>query len=226
MALSTYNPAKIRPFPGDVFLFAHPVANPGSDTTPINVVKGYFGLMYLDGQKKAALLNGTIKPWGILKSDGLSVDPKYKVLEVDTNQPIPHIQAGFFPESVEVDLTIADPSRDKLLEILSGLAGHKLDTVSGTGQPGQAGLMMGAQTYFTPYTLIFRSPSPLGGGTYDHFLVPKGVFDPGAIKLEFSKTKLWELKLKLKPQGDDWLQDAGSSIPVWGYYEETTALGS
>lgn len=223
MALSTYNPAKIRPFPGDVFLFAHPTANPGTDTTPVNVIKGYFGLMYVDGQKKAALTAG-IKPWGILKSDGLAIDPKYKILEVDTNQPIPQIQAGFYPEAVEIDLTICDPSRDKLLEVLSALAGHKIDTAAALGQAGQAGLMLGAQIYFTPYTFIFRSPSPLGGGNFDHFLVPKGVFDPAAIKIEFSKTKLWELKMKLKPQGDDFLLDAGSSIPVWGYYEETTAL--
>lgn len=225
MTLSTYNPSKIRPFPGDVFLFAHPASNPGSDTTPVNVIKGYFGLMYLDGQKKAALKDGTIKPWGILKSDGISIDPKFKVLEVDTNQPIPHIQAGFYPESIEIDLTIADPSRDKLLEVLSGLAGHKIDTAAGVGQQGQQGLMLGAQTYFTPYTMIFRSPSPLGVG-YDHFLVPKGVVDPSSIKLEFSKTKLWELKMKIKPQGDDFLLDQGSTTPVWGYYEETTALAT
>lgn len=222
MTLSTYNPRKIRPFPGDVFLFPHPTTNPGADTTPVNVIKGYFALPYLDGQKKAAL-NVGVSPWAILKSDGLSVDPKYKILEVDTNQPIPVIQAGFYPESVEIDLTIADPSRDKLLEVLSGLAGHKIDTAAALGQQGQAGLMLGAQIYYTPYTLIFRSPSPLGVG-FDHLLLPKLVFDPSAIKLEFSKAKLWEMKLKGKPQGDDFLLDAASSIPVWGYYEETTAL--
>lgn len=224
MSISQYNPAKIRPFPGDVFLFAHPATNPGSDTTPVNVIKGYFALPYLDGQKKAALNTG-VKPWGILKADGLTIDPKFKILEVDTNQAIPMIQAGFYPESVEIDLTIADPSRDKLLEVLSGLAGHKIDTAAGVGQQAQAGLMLGAQTYFTPYTFVFRSPSPLGVG-FDHFLVPKGVFDPSSIKLEFSKTKLWELKMKLKPQGDDYLLDAASSTPVWGYFEETTALAT
>lgn len=223
MAISTYNPAKIRPFAGDVFLFAHPTANPGSDTTPVNVIKGYFALMYLDGQKKATLKDAGTKPWGILKSDGLTIDPKYKNLEVDTNQPIPKIQAGFYPESVEIDLTICDPSRDKLLEVLSGLAGHKIDTAAAVGQQGQGGLMLGPQIYFTPYTFVFRSPSPLGVG-FDHFLVPKGVFDPASIKIEFSKTKLWELKMKLMPQGDDFLLDTNSSIPVWGYYEETTAL--
>lgn len=224
MTLSKYNPAKIRPFPGDVFLFAHPTANPGTDTTPVNVLKGYFGLAYADGQKKAALVAG-VSPWCILKSDGLSIDPKFKTLEVDTNQPIPPIQAGFYPEAIEIGLTITDPSRDKLLEVLSGLAGHKIDTAAGVGQQAQAGLMLGAQTYFTPYTLMFRSPSPLGVG-FDHFLTPKIVFDPSAIKLEFSKTKLWELTLKGKPQGDDFLLDSASSIPVWGYYEETTALAT
>jgi hypothetical protein len=222
MTLSKYNPSKIRPFPGDVFLFPHPIANPGSDTTPVNVLKGYFALPYLDGQKKAALNTG-VSPWPILKSDGLTIDPKYKVLTVPTNQPVPDIQAGFYPESVEIEFTIADPCRDKLVEILSALSGHKIDTAAATGQQGQSGLMLGAQTYFTFYTLIFRSPSPLGVG-FDHVLIPKIAFDPSALKIELSKTKLWELKVKGKPQGDDYLLDAASSIPVWGYYEETTAL--
>ena len=222
MTLSIYNPKKIRPFPGDIFLAPHPVTNPGIDTTAINILKGYFALFYADGQKKLVLTAG-VSPWAILKSDGLVVDPKYKILEVDTNQPVPHIQAGFYPEAVEVDITIADPSRDKLVEILSGLAGQKLDTVAALGQPGQAGFMLGAQTYFTPYTLMFRSPSPLGQG-FDHLLLPKVVFDPSAVKLELSKSKLWEMKLKVKPQGDDFLLDAASTIPVWGYFEETTAL--
>jgi hypothetical protein len=225
MTLSTYNPSKIRPFAGDVFLFPHPVANPGTDTTPVNVIKGYFGLMYLDGQKKAALKDGTTKPWCILKADGLDIKPKYKGLEVDINQPVPPIQAGFYPESVEVGLTIADPSRDKLLEILSGLSGHKIDIAAGVGQQGQQGFMLGAQIYPTFYTLIFRSPSPLGVG-YDHFMLPKTSFDPSSLDITLSKSKLWELSSKLKPQGDDFLLDAGSSIPVWAYYEETSALAT
>jgi hypothetical protein len=222
MTLSKYNPSKIRPFPGDVFLAPYPAANPGSDTTPVNVLKGYFGLFYADGQKKAALAAG-VSPWCILKSDGLVLDPKYKVLTVDTNQPTPQIQAGFYPEAVELDLTVSDPSRDKLLEVLSGLAGQKIDTAAATGQQGQQGFMLGAQTYFTSYTLMFRSPSPLGVG-FDHLLLPKLKWDPSSIKLELSKTKLWELKVKGKPEGDDYLLDPASSIPVWGYYEETSAL--
>jgi hypothetical protein len=70
---------------------------------------------------------------------------------------------------------------------------------------------------------MFRSPSPLGVG-FDHLLLPKLKWDPSSIKIELSKTKLWELKIKGKPQGDDFLLDPASSIPVWGYYEETTAL--
>lgn len=222
MTLSTYNPKKIRPFPGDVFLAPYPAANPGATSAPTDVLKGFFGLFYADGQKKADLATG-VSPWCILKSDGLVLDPKYKVLTVDTNQPIPQIQAGFYPDAVELDLTVTDPSRDKLLEVLSGLTGQKIDTAAAVGQQGQAGLMLGAQTYFTPYTLMFRSPSPLGAG-FEHLLLPKLKWDPSSIKLELSKTKLWELKIKGKPEGDDYLLDPASSIPVWGYYEETTAL--
>lgn len=225
MAISTYNPSKIRPFPGDVFLFAHPAVNPGVDTTPINVIKGYFGLLYDDGQKKAVQKVGT-SPWCVLKADpGLEIEPKYKGLEVDINAPVPPIQAGFYPESIDVSLAVADPSRDKLVEILSALAGHKIDTAAGVGQQGQQGIMLGAQTYYTAYTLIFRSPSPLGVG-FDHFLLPKVVFDPSSLKIKLGKNNLWELAPKLKPQGDDFLRDAGSTIPVWGYFEETTALAT
>ena len=222
--VSTYNKTDIRNFSGDVFLLTYPSAHPGTDLTPVNVLKGFFGLIYADGQKKEGTLLTGISPWTILDENGISIDPKYKMLEVNTNQLTPPIPAGFYPESVEIDLTVCDPNKDKLAEMISALAGHKIVTAAGAAQSAQSGLMMGAQGagYITYYTMIFRSPSKIAG-FFDHLLIPKCYIDPGSLKIELNKKGLWQLKPKIKPVGDDYLADAGSTIPVWGYFEQTTA---
>jgi hypothetical protein len=220
MSISTFNPANVRNFCGDVFLAAYPSVSPGTDTTILSVLKGYFGQWYADGQKKASL---TGSPWAITKGDGLSLDPKMKILDTETNNPVPKIISGMYPDAIEADLTITDPSRDKLAEVLSALSAHLVNTPAAAGQPGQSGLLMGPQTAPTFYTFMFRGPSKRFAGLYDHLLLPRVFIDPSSLKIELAKTKNFELKLKMRPQGDLYLIDPSTTIPVWGYYEESSA---
>lgn len=197
------------------------VITPQPSLLAADIVKGFLQQVFLDGNKMTTLNSGVL-PWAILDKNGLKLDWKYKAVMADTNLPQPAINAGQYPESMAGEITVLDPSAQKIAEALSILTGQQILIPAGTGQAGKQILLLGPQIYANRYSLIFKSASKNFTGESDNYLMPRCTFDPQA-SVEFTKDKLYELKIKVMAEGDKYLLDPVTGYPVAAALIDTTA---
>lgn len=206
--------------PGSVYLLDAPAANPGSDLTFANVVKGYFGLFYLDGDKKTTMKGG-VSPWANLLSSGISLKITGDPLEFTSNYGIKSIVAQK-AVSVSGEFSFSDADAAHMMDCLSVAAGSKLTVAAATGTPGQTITPVGLNK-LKSYTLMYQYESATAPGEFNNILIPKVKIVPD-FSLELSADKLIELKVKFTAEADAWCIDPVSLKPVQALYQEATAI--
>ena len=219
MTLSQFDPDKIRVRSGEVYIAAYPAANPGTDSVPLNVLKGFFGLFYEDGSKKRVLKENTAR-WATIDSKGFVLENKFKNVDFDPARGL-KVNAGKYLEECTCGCNIGEVTTPKFQELLSATTNEVIAIAKGVGQAGKSGVLMGTQPYNNRYVLMYRWPAPGFPGEFDHVLIPRCIFEVDS-KLEFLKTKAQDLIIKVAAEDDLYLISPDSGMPASSYYEETT----
>jgi hypothetical protein len=193
MALATYNSNFQRVGSGQLYLAAAPSADPGSGTLA-STTDGYYGLFYQDAAAKKALKAG-IYPYCNLTADGLSQKVTPATVEFDYNNgPKTKMLAGIDEASVE--FTFYDVDTAHLKDVFGLAAGDLISVSAATGKAGRKIAAIGANANYNNVVAMFRMPSVLIPGEFDHFVWPLASFIP-EIDVKLSKKDAYQVKVTL-----------------------------
>lgn len=202
MSLTSINRSFERGGRGQLFLKAYPAANPGATSSLTDVVKGFFGLFYADGDARKTL-SGGVNPYCNLDASGLSVKFKQETIDVDPNNGPKHAIA-IKETSCEAEINFYDVDPAHLADAFNLKAEELLTIAASVGKAGKVTALIGGQSVLNRLVALYRMPSPDFPGEYDHYLFPRVVIAPDT-DIKLSKKDAIALKLKLSCQPDLYL---------------------
>ncbi|MBS1729849.1 MAG: hypothetical protein JSS67_03625 [Bacteroidetes bacterium] len=205
MSLATINAPFERTGRGQLYLAAYPSADPGATTSLVDEVEGFFGIFYTDGLERKTLKAG-VKPWANIDSNGLKVKVKQNVVEYNPNAGSKH-PVAIEDTAVSAEITFADVDPAHLADAMSLSAAELLAQAAAVGKAGRAVAILGGQTNLNKYVAMYRMPSILTPGEYDHYLFPRITFNVDA-EFDLSKAKVLTCKLMMAAQPDLYIINA------------------
>lgn len=211
MALSAASPLFKRVGPGQLYLAPAPTADPGT-ATPASTTDGYYGLFYTTPANKKALKAGTT-PFVTLEKGGLDIKIKPSKVTFDPNNgPKMEIVTGLDEASAEI--TFFDLTPAKLVDMFGSQAADLITVAAASGVAGRQIALLGAQSYNTYYSLLYRIPSPTIPGEFWHYLLPAVTMFPD-LDLKLSKSDEYKAKLTFQIQPSPYLlNSAGNGVCV------------
>lgn len=193
MALATYNGNFQKVGTGQLYLAAAPAADPGSGTLA-STIDGYYGMFYQDAAAKKIIKAG-VYPYCNLTADGLSQKVKPSTVEFDYNNgPKTKMLAGI--DEATVEFAFYDVDAGHLKDVFGLAASDVIAVAAAAGRAGRKIAAIGANANYNNVVALFRMPSVLEPGEYDHFLWPLASFIP-EIDVKLSKKDAYNVKVTL-----------------------------
>jgi hypothetical protein len=158
---------------------------------------GWLQRLYLD-PTSCQTLNPLITPWGFLTADGLKVKFDQEDLKVNPNDGPEFILAAQ-DLLVSGEFTFLDVNIDHLVDGLSTPAGNITVIAGSAGNAGRTRIGMGSERALNKYLLIYRQPSTVYPGDFDHLVIPRATINISA-EMAFSKSKAVDLKVSFSAQ--------------------------
>ena len=215
MTLSTVNRSFEKIGRGEFYLAALPAASVFSScATQADYVKKYFEQFYTTGTGDTLkALTAGVKPYASLTSDGLKVKVKQNPIDSDPNSGPKHT-VGIQDTEITFEMGIIDLTPQKLAELASCSTEELIAQAAATGKAGRSQVMVGGQSILTPYVGMYRMPSTLVPGEFDHILMPRinVVLD---TDFDFNKKSVLSCKVK-----GTCLQEAYGLVNAAGFPEQ------
>ncbi len=193
MALTSINRSFERSGRGDLFIVAYPTADPGTDI-PTRIT-GYFANFYTDGAACKALKAG-MNPWANLSAEGLKVKCKQNPVEFDPNNGPKH-PVGIQDTDIGAEFAFADVDPAHLADAFSTTPEELIAQAAATAKAGRSRVVLGGQSQFNKYLVMYRMPSVLVPGEFDHYLFLRTIF---VVETDFDLNKKSPMVCKLKLQ--------------------------
>jgi len=174
MALSSVNRSFEKIGRGEFYLAAQPASTVFSAcVTQTDYIKKYMELFYTTGTGDTlkVLAAGT-KVYAALTAEGIKVKLKANTIEVDPNSGPKHV-IGIQDTEVTFELGIIDLTPQKLAELAGCSAEELITQAAATGKAARSQVLIGGQSILTSYVGLYRMPSTLVPGEFDHILMPK-----------------------------------------------------
>ena len=193
MALATYNGNFQKVGTGQLYLAAAPAADPGSGTLA-STIDGYYGMFYQDAAAKKIIKAG-VYPYCNLTADGLSQKVKPSTVEFDYNNgPKTKMLAGI--DEATVEFAFYDVDAGHLKDVFGLATSDVIAVAAAAGKAGRKIAAIGANANYNNVVALFRMPSVLVPGEFDHFLWPLASFIP-EIDVKLSKKDAYNVKVTL-----------------------------
>ena len=193
MALATYNGNFQKVGTGQLYLAAAPAADPGSGTLA-STIDGYYGMFYQDAAAKKIIKVG-VYPYCNLTADGLSQKVKPSTVEFDYNNgPKTKMLAGI--DEATVEFAFYDVDAGHLKDVFGLATSDVIAVAAAAGKAGRKIAAIGANANYNNVVALFRMPSVLVPGEFDHFLWPLASFIP-EIDVKLSKKDAYNVKVTL-----------------------------
>ena len=192
--------------PGQIYLAAAPITDPGSATVP-TTTDGYYALFYGAGGKAAKkTLTGGVNPWGVITSGGLTVNIKPSTVDFDPNNgPKTKIVTGIDEATAEFEFYDVNPAH--LVDMFGSQAADLIAVVAATGIAGRKIAVVGPNANNALYTVLYRIPDPLLSGEFFHVLFPAANII-GELGLKMSKKDQLQAKVTFSLQGSPFMNNA------------------
>lgn len=200
MALTSINRSFERAGRGELFLAAYPTSDPGANFN--GRIDGYFGKFYTDGQGRKTLTGG-VNPWCNMSADGFTVKAKQNLVEYDPNNASKH-PVGIQDTEISAEFMFADVDPQHLADAFSLTTAELVALAAATGKAGRKTAAIGGQSILTKLTAMYRMPSALVAGEYDHYLIPRCIISPDT-EIKLSKKDVVTCKLELSALPDVYL---------------------
>ena len=224
MTLSTVNRSFERTGGGELFLAALPAASVFTAASSLDSFASlYYELFYEDGDSRKTLATGK-KPFAALTSDGIKTKLKNNLVEVDPNSGPKHA-VGIQDTSITGEITVIDITPQKLAELANCSVDELIATAAGSGKAGRSTVTIGGQSQLVYYTAMYRMPSKLVPGEFDHILFPKIAFSLDA-DLDLTKGKVLVVKAKFDALQEPYGMVNASGIPEQMLYDIATAVAT
>lgn len=171
MALAVINTNIQRVGTGNLYLAAAPTSDPGSGTLATSV-DGYYALFYGSAGKAAKkTLDTGIVAWSNITANGMNLKVKPAFVEFDPNNaPKSKVLAGIDEATVEWEFYDVNP--DHLKDVFGLAAGDLIAVTAASGVAGRKIAAVGANANMANLVAMYRMPSALISGEYDHFMFP------------------------------------------------------
>lgn len=208
----------------------NPAIGPVRDLAPAvapayaDYIEGFFQEYYADPKARKTLrgdANG--QPWGNIDANGLSCKVKQNAVEYDANNA-PKVPVGIQDTSITAEITFADVDPLHLADVLSATLNQKVTIAPSTGKAGRMSVSIGGSNVLTNYTAMYRMPSVLFPGEFDHWLYLRPVIVVDT-DLKLSKKETVTCKVKLTCLPDKWLINPDTGTPELAVAEFANAAG-
>lgn len=203
MALTSINRPFERAGRGDLFLAAYPSADVG--TTFANRVDGFFAIFYTDGAGRKTLKGG-VNPWCNMEASGINVKAKQNTIEYDPNNAPKH-PVGIQDSTISAEFMFADVDPAHLADAFNLTTAELIAMAAVIGKAGRSTAVIGGQSILNKLVAMYRMPSILVPGEYDHYLIPRVVIAPDT-EIKLSKKEVVTCKLVLSALPDVYLLNA------------------
>jgi len=224
MTLSTVNRSFERTGGGELFLAALPASTVFTAASSIDSFASlYYELFYEDGDSRKTLATGK-KPYAALTSDGIKTKLKNNLVEVDPNSGPKH-SVGIQDTSITGEITIIDITPQKLAELANCSTDELIATAAASGKAGRSTVAIGGQSQLVNYSAMYRMPSKLVPGEFDHIFFPKVAFTLDA-DLDLSKGKVLAVKFKFDALQEPYGCVNAAGIPVQMFYDIATVAAT
>lgn len=197
---------------------------PTATPTFADYIEGFFQQFYMDPKARKLLRsdpNGT--PWGNIDANGISVKIKQNTVDYDANNA-PKVPVGIQDTGVTAEITFADVDPAHLADALSATLNQKVTIAPSTAKAGRMSVSIGGSNVLNNYTAMYRMPSVLFPGEFDHFLFLRPVIVVDT-DLKLSKKETVTCKLKLTCLPDKWVNNLDTGTPELAVAETANAAG-
>lgn len=210
MALTTINNSYKRVGPGQLYLAAAPITDPGAATVA-STTDGYYALFFGLGKAAKKTLSAGILPWGNLTSSGISLKIKPSTVDFDPNNgPKRTIVTGFEEASVEFEFFDLNPAH--LVDMFGSQASDLIAVAAGSGIAGRKIAVVGPSANNASFTVLYRMPDPVLAGEFWHILIPCANII-GELDLKMSKKDALQGKITMSLDGSPFMNNA-QGFPV------------
>ena len=208
----------------------NPLIGPVRDLAPAtspayaDYIEGFFQEFYGDPKQRRVLrpdANG--QPWGNIDANGLACKIKQNPVEYDANNA-PKVPVGIADTAISAEITFADVDPNHLADVLSATLNQKVTIAPSIGKAGRMSVSIGGSNVLINYTAMYRSPSVLFPGEFDHYLYLRPVIVVDT-DLKLSKKDTVTCKIKLTCLPDKWLINPDTGTPELAVAEIANAAG-
>lgn len=161
--------------------------------------EGFMQRFYSD-PADAQTLNPLLSAWAYLTADGFKPKFKQNLIEVDPADG-PKFALAAQDTMLEAEFSFMDVDVDHLIDAFSSVGANLTTIAASTGKAGRKRLGIGAERALTIYTAMYRMPSVLYPGEFDHLIIPRCTIGAD-FDLELSKGKVVTGKVKLTAQAE------------------------
>ena len=203
-----------------------PVRDVGPAVAPAyaDYIEGFFQEFYGDPKQRRVLrVDSYGQPWGNIDANGLSCKVKQNGVEYDANNA-PKVPIGVADTAVTAEITFADVDPNHLADVLSATLNQKVTIAPSTGKAGRMSVSIGGSNVLLNYTAMYRMPSVLFPGEFDHFLYLRPVIVVDT-DLKLSKKDTVTCKIKITCLPDKWLINPDTGTPELAVAEIANAAG-
>jgi len=209
MALTSAAAIYKRVGPGQLYIVPAPTTG---ITTEEDMYKLFFGSTGTLAAAKKVLSAG-IKPWANLDNSGLDLKIKPSKVTFDPNNgPKFDMVTGIDTATAEYTFYDVDPAH--LVDLFGSQAADLITVAAATGVAGRSIAMLGPQSYNTPFTVLYRSPSSVIPGEFFHYMFPM-VSMIADVEIKLSKKDEVKGKVTLQLQCSPYIfNSAGFGVVV------------
>lgn len=225
MALSSVNRSFEKTGRGEFFLAPMPLATVfTSCVTMSDFAKKYFEQFYTTGTGDTLkVLAAGVKPYASLTSNGIKVKVKENEIESDPNSSPKHA-AGIQDTEITAEIEVIDFTPQKMAELANCSPEELISQAAATGKAARIQACIGGQSTLVHYVGMYRSPSVLVPGEFDHILIPNltSTLDGD---LDFNKKSVVNAKAKLTALPELYGMVNAAGFPEQMIYDIATAAG-
>lgn len=204
MAIATINKSLKRSGKGELFVFERPTTIPAGATIAQKLSALLVSVMYEDA--KLTTLKAGVNAFANITANGFSTKVKQTPLEFESNTDSKETIA-IIDTDITGEFEFADINPAHIATVMNANQSELISVAAASGSAGREQVGLGAEMYLTPYVLVYKMPSALFAGQFDHYVYTKATWTVDT-DLKNSKKEVSTIKVMFSCQGDEYFQAA------------------